>query len=172
MKRKDGARPSWSARTPLSVGVLALLMLGAAALYLRHSLFKTLIGLTKRTRGLAEGDLETDISGLGRNDELGDTASALEHLRVKLKSAEAVHHDAVVQGAAFQASHVPMVILDSDFRITHCNRACRDLARSAPDVFAKAIPGGSADDVLGHAPNLDPWLRVQHPRTNERGTER
>lgn len=27
MKRKDGARPSWSARTPLSVGVLALLML-------------------------------------------------------------------------------------------------------------------------------------------------
>lgn len=133
---------------------LFLVMLGLAGWYLRHSLFKSLTGLTKRTRGLSDGDLESDIEGLGRSDEIGDTASALEQLRTKLKKAEASNLDALVQGAAFQASPIPMVILDPDFRITHSNRACTELAAANPAAFRHAIPGASCDEISGHMPDL------------------
>ena len=134
----------------IAVGLFVGLMI-LAGFYLRHSLFNSLTHLTNRTRELADGDLEGAIDGLGRRDEIGATAGALDELRRKLKAAEASNHDAMVQGAAFQASPDGMVILDPDLQITHANKTFRALTTSAREAVLHIVPGSGGGDLIGQS---------------------
>lgn len=67
--------------TSLSVAITLLTLV--QAYILARSITRPLSGLTESLLSLAEGNLETEVSGLDRRDELGLVASAVE----KLKSA-------------------------------------------------------------------------------------
>ena len=56
----------------------ALLLLAGAAVPIARSLTKPIAAITQNMKGLAEGDLDVEIAGAGRNDEIGDMAKAVE----------------------------------------------------------------------------------------------
>ena len=56
----------------------ALVVLIGAAVPIALSLTRPIAGITKNMKQLAEGDLETEIIGAGRHDEIGEMARAVE----------------------------------------------------------------------------------------------
>ena len=56
----------------------ALVVLIGAAVPIALSLTRPIAGITKNMKQLAEGDLETEIIGAGRKDEIGEMARAVE----------------------------------------------------------------------------------------------
>ncbi len=56
----------------------ALIVLIGVAVPIARSLTKPISSITQNMKQLAEGDLETEITGVGRNDEIGDMAKAVE----------------------------------------------------------------------------------------------
>ncbi len=59
----------------------ALVVLIGAAVPIALSLTRPIAGITKNMNQLAEGDLETEIIGAGRKDEIGEMARAVEVFR-------------------------------------------------------------------------------------------
>ena len=56
----------------------ALMLLIGVAVPIARSLTKPIASITRNMQSLAEGDLDTEILGAGRNDEIGDMAKAVE----------------------------------------------------------------------------------------------
>ncbi len=73
-----------SRSTVLAGGGLLAFMGIVTFLFLRMSL-RAITGMTAATRRLAEGDLDVEIAGRGRADEIGHMAEALEVFREKLR---------------------------------------------------------------------------------------
>ena len=61
--------------------VLAVLMCGAAGVIAVRGVSTPVLAMAGTMRRMADGDLGTEISGLGRNDEIGRMAQALEVFR-------------------------------------------------------------------------------------------
>ncbi|MCO6187021.1 methyl-accepting chemotaxis protein [Rhizobium sp. L1K21] len=75
----------------LSITLLTLVQ----AFILARSITRPLRGLTDSLLSLAEGNLETEVAGLNRRDELGLVASAVEKL--KMAALEKVHLEATAE---------------------------------------------------------------------------
>ena len=82
-------------RWSIAIGVAVLLLtLGLAAL-LSRSIVRPLRALTAGMNRLADGDFSVVPPGLGRNDEIGEVAAAVETF--KHKAIERAKHDAALQ---------------------------------------------------------------------------
>lgn len=75
-------------RLMVSLGVaggLVLLVTGAFTFFILRANLRAVTGMAAATDRLAEGNLDTEIAGHGRHDEIGRMAAALEVFRDKLK---------------------------------------------------------------------------------------
>jgi methyl-accepting chemotaxis protein len=69
--------------TMLMAIMLITIVAGCAwSLFISRSISRPVIGITRAIRRMAEGDFDTPLPGLGRKDEIGDIASAVEGIKV------------------------------------------------------------------------------------------
>ncbi len=73
-------------RMLLSIGVMAAMMAIAAGVIVlvRRRVTSPITRMTAAMRGIAEGALDTEVPGIGRRDEIGGMAGALETFRTAL----------------------------------------------------------------------------------------
>ncbi|WP_420470738.1 methyl-accepting chemotaxis protein [Brevundimonas sp. FT23042] len=93
-------------RTAMALGVMALLVAAAMAVsgvLIGRSVSRPVIALAGRMRTLASGDKTSDIPGLGRHDEVGQMAGALEVFREAAITAERLEAEAVANRNATEA---------------------------------------------------------------------
>ncbi|MEX2629065.1 MAG: cache domain-containing protein [Tistlia sp.] len=72
----------WKQAT-LESGVIALILLvmGGVSLLVARSITRPIAGMSRRMRNLAEGDLDSEVPGHGRRDEIGAMAEAVQVFR-------------------------------------------------------------------------------------------
>ncbi|MBK5961771.1 hypothetical protein CCR97_26710 [Rhodoplanes elegans] len=78
--------------TALVIGAIVLVLTLGLALLLNRGIVGPLRALTAGMRRLADGDFDVKLPGLGRRDEIGEVAAAVEAF--KLKAVEKAHVDA------------------------------------------------------------------------------
>ena len=61
-----------------TVAVVCLLLIIAIGVFVARSVTRPITALTTTMRHLAEGDLEVDLAGVGRHDEIGEMSSAVQ----------------------------------------------------------------------------------------------
>ncbi len=95
------------------LGMSALLGLGVALL-MAASLARPLRALTGATAALAEGRLETEVTGGGRRDEVGDLARAVIVFREGLRQAEQDRDAAAAERAAAEQARTAALVAMAD----------------------------------------------------------
>ncbi len=63
------------------IALVVILLVNAMAFMLGRTIKLPLVAMTRRMRGLADGDKDSEIPGLNRGDEIGEMAGALEVFR-------------------------------------------------------------------------------------------
>ncbi|WP_446746009.1 methyl-accepting chemotaxis protein [Sphingomonas sp. OTU376] len=63
------------------IALVVILLVNAMAFMLGRTIKLPLVAITRRMRGLADGDKDSEIPGLSRGDEIGEMAGALEVFR-------------------------------------------------------------------------------------------
>lgn len=124
-------------------------ILAVMAWLMARSVANPLSGLGRAIDLLAKGDRHIDIPLLGRKDEVGNIAGALELLRSELASADAAQFRALLQGAAFDASSAAMMMVDKDFNILHCNPAQQKLFAKDVNDFKSINPDQDYTNLVG-----------------------
>ncbi|WP_292071815.1 methyl-accepting chemotaxis protein [Brevundimonas sp. UBA7534] len=87
-------------KAALTLGLMALLValgVGAAGWLIGRSVSRPVTALAARMRSLAGGDRASAIPGLGRRDEVGAMAGALEHFREAAVQKDRLESEAVAQ---------------------------------------------------------------------------
>jgi methyl-accepting chemotaxis protein len=84
----EAATREWVSRWMLIAFVLAVLMANGTAFWIGRSISKLLKAMVGAMTRLAGGDLTVAIPGLGRGDEIGEMAAAMEVFEVNMKQAE------------------------------------------------------------------------------------
>ncbi len=151
-----------------------ILLIAGGAYWLSTTLSSAIVGLSVAMRRVAKGDLESEVPGLGRGDEVGDMAQALESFRA----------DAAVQlavTAAVESSKTPTLLLNLGGEVIARNSAFKALwsrigaqvvdlasggAPTAPANFAKLIERADALErggaELKEKQNGDKSLDIPH----------
>ncbi|MXQ06814.1 HAMP domain-containing protein [Alphaproteobacteria bacterium GH1-50] len=126
---------SETAKKYQTAGLVFLVLTVAAGLFFRQALAVPLRRLSVRTRGLADGDLTSEVHGQKRRDEIGDIAAQLDLLRDQLTLAEAAAEEVRFKSAGFQQASVGLVMTDADLKITFTNTAFEALFER-PELMA------------------------------------
>jgi methyl-accepting chemotaxis protein len=91
-----------NAQIKIMIGVTAFMcLLGfAVSMLIGRGIAKPVVGITKALRRMGEGDFDTVLPGLGRKDEIGNIASAVESIKVRaMEKAQAEAQDAAQRQA-------------------------------------------------------------------------
>jgi methyl-accepting chemotaxis protein len=75
---KASAQLSDSSMTSIIVGLVVLVVGAGAALLIGRSIANPIVGITQAMRQISAGHLETAVPSVGRRDEVGEMASALQ----------------------------------------------------------------------------------------------
>ena len=89
-------------KAALTLGLMTLLValgVGAAGWFIGRSVSRPVVALAGRMRGLAQGDRVSAIPGLGRKDEIGAMATALESFRDAAVEKERLESETIAQRA-------------------------------------------------------------------------
>ncbi|AOG08434.1 methyl-accepting chemotaxis protein [Agrobacterium sp. RAC06] len=136
-------------KTLIAGGLTAALIAVAMGILLTRSLAAPLRGMTVAMRKLAEGDTAIDTPAMGRRDELGSMAAAVEVFRANAIAARKLEADAKQQQSLTEAERA--------------ERARLDRARSETMTQATAtLAGGLAELAKG---NLT--VRLEQPFAEE-----
>jgi methyl-accepting chemotaxis protein len=101
--RKVAQNNSWmDEQTSLMIAVTAFMCVFgcAVSMLIGRGIAKPVVGITKALRKMGEGDFDTVLPGLGRKDEIGAIASAVESIKVHaMERAQAEAQDAAQRQA-------------------------------------------------------------------------
>ena len=104
-------------RTSLAIGISAALLLIGTCVFSVFTIARPMSALSSSMRELAEGNFGVVLPGLGRKDEIGDVAQAVETFKVK--AAEKAREEAEVKmkqdQVAAQQRKADMIKLADDF---------------------------------------------------------
>ncbi|WP_210410474.1 methyl-accepting chemotaxis protein [Oceanicola sp. D3] len=117
-------------------GTILLLLATAVGFALSRGIVGPVTAVRNGLQGLTRGEYSHAVSGSARGDELGEMARSAETLRDKLQGAQAAEQDNIFRGAGFQASSAPMLMLDSDLRVSYANAAVEAFFDKHADTFA------------------------------------
>jgi methyl-accepting chemotaxis protein len=94
---KAAAEMAFSERVSVGLAAIVALMLLASAVFLFFMIAKPIRALTGGMLRLAGGDFDVVLPGLGRKDEVGDIASAVEEFKVKAAEKARLEADEVLK---------------------------------------------------------------------------
>ncbi len=99
--------PAWRLTFDLGIGTLAVMVFVAAAGWYGSNSITRPIGLMgDEMMRLAKGDLSIDITGVGRNDELGDMAGAMTEFKANAERAKELEEEQERQKAIAEEERV------------------------------------------------------------------
>ena len=134
-------------RTSLAIGVSAALLLIGTCVFSIFTIARPMRALSVSMGRLAEGDFEVVLPGLGRKDEIGDVAGAVE--RFKVVAAQKARDEAEVKikqdQIAAQQRKTDMIKLADDFEgaigeiVETVSSASTELEASATTLTATAV---------------------------------
>jgi methyl-accepting chemotaxis protein len=134
-------------RTALGVGLSAALLLIATCIFSIFTIARPMNALTGAMKELASGNFGVVLPGLGRKDEIGGVAEAVETFKVK--AAEMAHEEAEAKikqdQVAAQQRKADMIKLADDFEgavgeiIETVSSASTELEASASTLTATAV---------------------------------
>jgi len=127
-----------TARTATLAATLAALALGVAAAWIMaRGITRPVVGMTQAMTRLAEGDLSVEIPGVGRGDEIGDMAAAVQVFRTNAMERERLAAaQAADQAAKSRRSEaVDRMIRDFDAK---ASAMLRTVAAAATELDATA----------------------------------
>jgi methyl-accepting chemotaxis protein len=134
-------------RTSLSIGVAAALLLIGTCVFSIFTIARPMSALSGSMRELADGNFAVVLPGLGRKDEIGDVAQAVETFKVKAEEKARDEAEAKInqdQVAARQRK-ADMIKLADDFEgavgeiIETVSSASTELEASADTLTATAV---------------------------------
>ncbi len=82
----NNAALDWHTTLLIEIVLTMIAIGGAASLLISRGISRPVMGIAAALQRMAEGDFETVLPGLGRKDEIGEIATAVE--RIKVKAAE------------------------------------------------------------------------------------
>lgn len=133
----------------LAAGVAIVCALLAAAMLLRFTLTKPLVGVIGAMKSVDAGDLDRVIPHVDSPGEVGTMARALDALRSGLKTADAKNRIGIIKSGGFEASSAAMMIANEDLEITFVNPAFRTLMNANIDTMRTLYPDFDVDGVIG-----------------------
>jgi methyl-accepting chemotaxis protein len=88
----------WSnARRTIAIGSVAIFLLGVVSTFITRRMSSALRGMTSAMGELAAGNFDVVLPGLGRHDEIGDVAAAVETFKAKAIEKARVAADDIAQ---------------------------------------------------------------------------
>ncbi len=134
-------------RTALAVGISAALLLIATCIFSIFTIARPMNALTGAMKELASGNFGVVLPGLGRKDEIGGVAEAVETFKVKAaeKAREEAEAKIKQDQVAAQQRKVDMIKLADDFEgavgeiIETVSSASTELEASASTLTATAV---------------------------------
>ena len=131
----------------LAIAVLAVVLGGAAWWWLSNNISLAIQSFSRSMHAIANGDLDVEIQGLGRKDEIGGMAQALDMFRQAARQQIAVK-------AAINASTSPLLVVDGDGVEIARNPAFDALTRTGGHPLHPLQPDGwpmlcAADPAAG-----------------------
>jgi methyl-accepting chemotaxis protein len=124
----------------LAVAAALLLVVAGMGLIFARTITKPISRLTHAMQRLAEGELSTEVAGLGRSDELGAMAKAVEVFRENgMKVAQMTEAEAV------------RIVRDQEARVT----MMAELQQAFGDVVDAAIDGDFSKRVAASFPDAE-----------------
>ena len=127
-------------------------LLAAAALVLRQTVSQPLRRVGQAMAGIAGGAYATPVPGLGRRDEIGGIARALDDLRAQLDAAQDATREALFKGAGFEGCSAALMLTDAAGRIRSANPAALSLVG---EVFGLPAADLMSREAEALAPALD-----------------
>ncbi len=125
----------------LSFGTLvAAVGLIALTLFFRRCLSQPLLQLNQSMKRIGAREYETAVPFTGRGDEIGAMAVQLDQFRAALSRASAAQREAAFKSAAFEGSTAPMMMVDTEFRVTFLNPSCKAMLDRMQDALADRWP--------------------------------
>ncbi|HSM42098.1 MAG TPA: HAMP domain-containing protein, partial [Afifellaceae bacterium] len=126
----------------LAAAIGLIIAVGGGGLYIVTTSMRAINAIASVTGRLAVGDMEVQIPGGERADEIGEMARSLEHMRtVGLRAARA-------QSSLDDASSA-MTIIDLDGSVIFSNKAMTVLAERLADDISRELPGFAAPSLTG-----------------------
>ena len=114
---KAAQEASSAERTALTIGVAAAVLLIATCVFSVFTIARPMSSLSRSMLELANGNFDVVLPGLGRKDEIGDVAGAVENFKVK--AAERARDEAEIKikqdQVAAQQRKADMIKLADDF---------------------------------------------------------
>ncbi len=157
-RASDRAR-TISARSTLTVagvGLLAVVAVLTFSFFLSTRLVRPIREVTAATRRVAEGDYDVEVPAR-TSDELGELARRFNDMAAELRSFRDMNVEQLVSekrksDAIVDSIDDPLVVVDSELRVTNLNRAARrlfDEGRREPvgRHFLEVVP---RDDLFDH----------------------
>ncbi|CAK0744294.1 hypothetical protein WCLP8_1470001 [uncultured Gammaproteobacteria bacterium] len=164
----------------LSWGLAVLVAVALAGIWLARGIVDPLAGITGAMLHLADGELETTIPGVGREDEIGALARALLVFRENLIEVHrlqlAREKDAAAQRRLLEAIPLPLLVTSRDEkRILHLNQPAAELfgidrkqavGQATPDYIVDARDRNRLLEALRLQGQVDEFeISVRTPRT-------
>ncbi|WP_164738332.1 methyl-accepting chemotaxis protein, partial [Frigidibacter oleivorans] len=141
-------------QSAIGLGLLVI-VLAIVIPVLRNTLSRPVMALNAAMARIAAGDHAAAVPGTGRGDEVGEMARTLLGFRDRLAAGEEAARQALLQGAALNASSAATIITDSGHHILHVNAAMTSLLathaaalRVLNPQFDPAAPQGFRADRL------------------------
>jgi methyl-accepting chemotaxis protein len=118
----------------------ALLLLGVvlatvAAIYARFTIAKPIRALTAGMRELAQGNLSIALAGLGRKDEIGEIAGAVESFKIKAAERAQLEADEIMHRRQTEAE----VAAKAQARIAEEQAKAAEIQAKAAEEQARAL---------------------------------
>ena len=141
-----------SARTIelIAGGALAFIVLVAVVIGgLGRRLIKLIIEMTATTGKLAAGDMEVEIPGGKRGDEIGDMARALEQMARSLAQIRTVGIESARAKASLDDASAPIMMVDPEGIVIFANKAMQRLHAHLSANLADELPGFNSQRIMG-----------------------
>ena len=141
-------------QTLLGVVIPIVALITAISAYFARSMATTIKSLAETMLKIANGDLDDEIKGADRGDEIGQMADALVIFRNNAEVQIAVT-------AAVQSNRTAMLVIDNECEVVAQNRAMDELWRNVGGVLGGLTRGSSnnAEDRTGiMSLNFGPFL--------------
>ncbi len=144
-------------RHSLMLLIGALMLAAAVTATVSRLIARPIIGMTQAMRGLADGQLDIDLPGVGRGDEIGDMASAVAVFRENMIKAERLDAEQRTEHEARQqrSTRVETLVRTFETKLTDLagmlGGASRQLETTARSMSATANEAGQQAEVVTSA---------------------
>jgi methyl-accepting chemotaxis protein len=131
---------------------LAMVVLGILGIMLgvRYLIARPITELTGTVDEITRGNLDIEVPGRNRGDELGQIATSMERLRGTLAEASAAKVENQFRGAAFRASASAMMMVDGAMKVIHANEAIKTMLARHAAAFATDGLKVDPDAIVGN----------------------